>query len=108
MSEENIPLGEFNEKRYMDAGGGVCPYCFSEDITGEDIDIDGSRARQEVTCNVCDKSWHDFFKLVGASPVLGINYLAEWKYEVVNGDTHLGYTEWTRQKIESVKHDEDN
>ncbi len=44
---------------------GHCPYCGSENIEGQSIDIDGDTAEQEVGCNDCNKSWYDKYRLTG-------------------------------------------
>lgn len=48
---------------YVQQSGSICPYCLSEDITGNSIDIDGSTATQEVGCNMCNATWQDVYQL---------------------------------------------
>lgn len=55
-----IDVGE-----YLNSGGSFCPYCKSHDISGDSIDIEGSHAYQEVTCQECWKAWTDQYALVG-------------------------------------------
>ena len=39
----------------------------------------------------------------------GINdYRSDWKYEVSNGDTHLGFKDWLEHRIEDMEHDIEN
>jgi transposase-like protein len=58
-------LTEENIKEYTDYGGIICPYCGSQDITGQDVEIDEGVASQEVDCSNCDKTWTDQYDLVG-------------------------------------------
>ena len=40
------------------------PKCKSDDITGDSVEVDGGGASQDVSCNVCDSSWTDVYRLV--------------------------------------------
>ena len=60
MSEPKL-----SSKQYAENGGGCCPICGSEDITGESINIEGSEAFQEITCNDCEAFWVDRYVLAG-------------------------------------------
>jgi hypothetical protein len=44
---------------------GCCPYCGSENLEGEGVNIDGDTAEQEVGCNDCNRSWYDKYSLIG-------------------------------------------
>jgi formate dehydrogenase maturation protein FdhE len=57
------------EKEYLEGGGGRCPFCGSPNIVGDHIEVDGSTAWQEVSCNACEKRWHDVYNLVGAQEI---------------------------------------
>lgn len=48
---------------YVDACKNVCPYCGSEDIEGAYVNINSGHAHQEVTCNSCNASWEDIYKM---------------------------------------------
>ncbi len=50
---------------YLKAGGCRCPFCGSEDIVGEGVEIDAAGATQEVSCSDCDKTWYDNYVLTG-------------------------------------------
>ena len=43
--------------------GGYCPYCRSESVTGESVDIDSPSATQEVSCQNCGRTWRDIYRL---------------------------------------------
>ena len=45
--------------------GSSCPYCRSESVTGESVDIEGNQASQEVACQECERTWRDIYRLVG-------------------------------------------
>lgn len=57
------------DKMYLDKGGGICPFCQSDQIEGGSIDIDGDTAAQRVGCLVCDHEWFDLYKLIGFDPI---------------------------------------
>lgn len=52
-------------EEYVACGGSKCPYCGSEDITGESFEAQGEECSQEISCNECGKSWVDIYKLSG-------------------------------------------
>jgi transcription elongation factor Elf1 len=53
------------EAKYLAEGGGICPFCHSQDITGGSVEIEGRVAYQDVSCNICDESWTDEYTLTG-------------------------------------------
>ncbi len=55
--------------KYVENGGAKCPYCNSEDISGGFVEIDTYGAWQPITCNACNKSWRDLYKLIGVEEV---------------------------------------
>lgn len=57
------------EKKYLDRRGVECPFCESSDIEGQEINIDGGGAWQEVSCNTCGKSWNDLYELTGIEEI---------------------------------------
>ena len=59
----------FKEKKYMERGGNICPYCSSEDIDGERIEADGNIAWTQVNCNNCGSIWRDLYNLIGVEEV---------------------------------------
>lgn len=50
---------------YVRVHGTKCPFCRSEDIVGDDINVDGGQATQEMSCNECDAEWEDVYRLIG-------------------------------------------
>ena len=36
------------------------------------------------------------------------DYMSDWKYEIDNGNTYLGFKEWLEHKIEDMEHDIEN
>ncbi len=42
-----------------------CPRCGSEDLTWDEITVDGKIARQEAGCGICNFEWYDVFRLTG-------------------------------------------
>lgn len=57
------------QKRSYLRSGGSCPYCRSESITGESVDIEGKHASQEVTCQECFRTWRDIYRLAGVEDI---------------------------------------
>jgi hypothetical protein len=61
---EKKPL---TDKEYVGKGGLICPYCGSDQITGDEINVDAGHATQEVSCEDCKKEWQDVYRLTGYS-----------------------------------------
>jgi len=57
----------YDRDGYIAARGLFCPKCGSARIDGHSVDTFGGAAEQEVTCNDCDASWYDHYKLVDYS-----------------------------------------
>jgi|HubBroStandDraft_4_1064222.scaffolds.fasta_scaffold2483032_1 hypothetical protein len=57
-------LSDEQKQQYLLIGGVRCPYCGSEDIQGESVEINAGEAVQEVNCNACDGQWYDIYALV--------------------------------------------
>jgi hypothetical protein len=53
---------------YLSRKGVVCPFCFDLRIaaTGT-FEVDGATAWQEISCEVCDRSWRDRYTLSDAA-----------------------------------------
>lgn len=59
-----------HKKEYLDSGGIICPYCFSEDImSGGGVIMDGPRGYQNVMCRDCSKEWQDVITLTDVEEV---------------------------------------
>jgi transposase-like protein len=43
--------------------GAHCPFCSSDEIEGDGVEIDGGDAYQDVTCNDCGAEWSDRYQL---------------------------------------------
>jgi hypothetical protein len=53
------------DKQYLNSKGTKCPNCHSTDIDGQEVDIDGDVATQEIGCNECNASWIDTYVRTG-------------------------------------------
>ena len=42
-----------------------CPFCDSDDIEGDGIEIEAFNAYQDIHCLKCVKSWTDYYVLTG-------------------------------------------
>jgi hypothetical protein len=62
--EEPPRINEEIKKKYLKAGGALCPFCGSSDITAEPVESDGGEAWCDVTCKECEETWKDVYKLV--------------------------------------------
>ena len=56
-------------KQYIDAGGGFCPNCRSDQIEGDSVDFDGRHCTQRMRCLECDTTWFDVYTLSSVSVV---------------------------------------
>ena len=57
------------DQEYIDDRGVRCPFCRTNDIRGEDINIEGGACSQEVWCNGCGEGWYDVYELRGYEPM---------------------------------------
>lgn len=51
------------QKKYIEDGGGHCPFCDSAEIEGGRADFEGLECWSRVTCRKCGKQWHDIYTL---------------------------------------------
>lgn len=78
---------------------GLCPVCRERHITGGQIEVSGNSAYQVITCSMCGSDWTDEYELKGYSE-LHTEGMHDWKREVANGDTVLGFEEWKQHRKE--------
>lgn len=74
------------------------------DIDPQDIDPDTGRPYPGYSSPSLDTTFHDIEMNVGESEdyLENPHYpLKDWQYEVANGDTRLGYSDWVEAKLES-------
>lgn len=58
-------MGQISKEDYVARCGNVCPVCGSHEVTGDNIEVDGSQAWQEVSCDQCGATWQDVYQLIG-------------------------------------------
>jgi hypothetical protein len=96
-----------------------CPLCKSENISGGHVEIDSDSAWQPVTCDDCGYDWNEVYNFARAETPDTCKEIdengklvperdlwsndnryprADWKYDVVNGNTNLGYWDWVENK----------
>jgi hypothetical protein len=51
-------------EQYLASHGLRCPWCRSEMIEGDSVEVDSGHASQEVHCVDCGREWRDIYKLV--------------------------------------------
>jgi hypothetical protein len=57
------------EQKYLADRGGHCPWCGSDQYTGDSVEIGDGEASQVITCLTCHRRWVDVYKLDGALTV---------------------------------------
>ena len=50
------------KKKYIE-NPNICPYCKSEDISGENFEAGYNQAWREIECNSCGKEWMEIFTM---------------------------------------------
>lgn len=58
--ESDNELSEVEEK-YIRLGRQACPFCESDNISGNEVNVDADAASQEVGCDECGASWRDVY-----------------------------------------------
>lgn len=58
-------MKQLTDEEYVAKSGYSCPFCGSDQITGDAWETTGQAATQEVSCNDCNKAWYDVYELVG-------------------------------------------
>ena len=53
-----------HKRQYLKDGVG-CPFCQSEDVVGDCVDIVGNTALQDYSCSSCKKKWVNAYVLRG-------------------------------------------
>ncbi len=64
-----LPHANQYEKEYIDAGGGFCPNCRSDQTEGDSVDFDGRHCTQRMWCLDCHAVWFDVYTLSSVSSV---------------------------------------
>jgi hypothetical protein len=57
--------------QHVATGGGVCPFCGSDEVEGDSINTGGGEATQEMACNDCNATWLDHYTLTGITVTCG-------------------------------------
>lgn len=117
---------ELSNKQYMDGVGTCCPVCHAQEgehttFTRDQLQAEGDFATQLVTCQACESTWNDLFKLSGfeicsygdrsmtaadLKKIYGdetsghpIQTYASWQEVVASGQTDHGYWEWVEATL---------
>lgn len=56
-------LTKKGKKRYLKEPS-LCPFCGEGNIEGDQLEVDGAYAWQQVHCTDCQATWNDIYKLV--------------------------------------------
>jgi len=59
----------YRKKKYIKEGGTTCPYCGSNNICGQHMEVDSTGAWQEIHCDDCNKTWNDVYKMTDIEEV---------------------------------------
>jgi len=54
------------KKKYF-SNPDLCPFCESDNISGDEADFEGKHAYRKVVCEACDMSWVEIFELTNIS-----------------------------------------
>lgn len=52
------------QKRKYIKNSSKCPFCNSDSIEADSLDMEGDAVFQDIFCNECRASWRDMYKLV--------------------------------------------
>ena len=55
---------QLTAEEYIAEGAGKCPFCLSDDIVGESVEVSVTEAWQEIECQNCGAVWQNIYKLV--------------------------------------------
>lgn len=54
-------------KEYLDNNANLCPYCDSDEISGEEGEFESTVGYRNVSCRDCGRSWTEEFSLTGVT-----------------------------------------
>lgn len=69
--KQTEPLTDEQYVKKAKKGGCCCPFCGSDNLDGEGVDVGKASATQEVTCQDCNASWYDEYQLTGYTVING-------------------------------------
>lgn len=52
-------------EEYVAKGADACPFCGSESVEGDSIEVSVTEAYQECACGACEKEWRSVYHLAG-------------------------------------------
>ena len=58
-------LTKAQQEKYIKNGKSQCPYCESDDIEGNNVEVDSDGCFQSCECHDCNSNWNDIYKFVG-------------------------------------------
>ena len=61
------------EEKYLETAGNCCPNCGGDDFECGDMESDGLEAWRPITCNDCDASWEDSYRMTGIGKTSGFD-----------------------------------
>ena len=90
-------LSDDQKQKYLSICGVHCPYCGSEDIQGEAVEINEGEAAQEVNCNQgVDVEPLGQLPLFDCGEMNSAGSTASGRPTVAMGHIHMGAWHWTR------------
>jgi len=60
---KNIKVDESKDKVELDGERGCCPYCGSEDIDYDALELEGESLYFPATCNECGNEFNEWYEL---------------------------------------------
>lgn len=55
-------------EEYCALNGSYCPYCGSDEIVGDSVQVDGSFVTQPISCLDCENKWENTYILTAYDP----------------------------------------
>lgn len=51
------------KEQYLKDGGTLCPFCRSNDLSTDNMQIDGGTMTEDIECLNCGEQWQDSYTL---------------------------------------------
>lgn len=81
----------------------ACPVCSNTNgVEGHSINHRPDRIDQEMTCNICGADWCNAYEYIHYYGAQNETYpVDDWRHDVAQGNTQLGYKAWVQHRVES-------
>lgn len=69
VKEEVVERSPMTQEEYVAVEGARCPYCRSNNTSGDSFENGDNQSWQKISCDDCGKSWNALYKLIGWEPL---------------------------------------